>query len=436
MPEHSPLTVRWNKLALIAIKYSKTSPPLAARILAMVHTAMYDSWSVYDKQAISTTTARFIKSYHECKEEDMPKAISYAAFRVLTHCFWSVLPIEHRNIFRELMDECKYDPDDCSIDIKSPQGIGNLIARLVIDYRRGDESNPDGILYYVSPWSDFTGYLPKNPPFPSPVRDVNHWQPLISNDGKPQNFLLSHWALVKPFALTYASQFRPEAPFNTNENQIEFRRQAEEVFSISQLLTPEQKAIAEYWADGPGTITPPGHWCEIAQYISDTSCRDYSEANCIKLFFALSNALLDASIACWDCKRKFDSVRPITAIRTLLRRSDWNSYIPTPPFAEFVSGHSTFSRAASIILKNFTGSDEFGAAGVFEKGSSQIEPGKPEEDIQLSIWETFTAAAQEAGMSRILGGIHFKRGNEDGLKLGEQVGNCVWDKALFYFNDK
>ena len=405
-------------------------------MLAMLHTAMYDAWSVYDKRAISTTTAKLIKRYQDCGDDDVPKAISYAAFRVLTHCFWASLPPEHRNMFRELMNECKYDPDDCSYDINSPQGIGNLIAKLVNEYHRGDESNQDGIWYYASPWSDFTGYQPRNPPLPAPVKDVNHWQPLKGSDGKPQDFLVAHWALVKPFALTHAWQFRPAPPFNLTDSPGEFRRQAEEIFAISQQLTPQQKAIAEYWADGVGTVTPPGHWCEIAQYISDTNCKDYSEENCIKLFFALSNALLDASIACWDSKRRYDAVRPITAIRHLLRRHEWNTYIPTPPFPEHVSGHSTFSKAAAIILKNFTGSDEFDAVGVLEKGASVIEPGKPDEDIELPVWKTFTAAAEQAGLSRMYGGIHFRRGNEDGLRLGEQVGNQVWEKALFYFNDK
>ncbi|HYF32570.1 MAG TPA: hypothetical protein VD993_15705 [Chitinophagaceae bacterium] len=436
MAQQSPLTVRWNKLALSAIKYCKTSPPLAARMLAMLHTAMYDAWSVYDKPAISTTTARLIKRYRDCEDDDMPKAISYAAFRVLTHCFWVTLPAEHRNMFRELMYECKYDPDDCSYDTSSPQGIGNLIAKLVNECRRGDESNQDGIYYYAAPWFDFTGYQPKNPPVPAHVKDVNYWQPLQGSDGKPQDFLAAHWALVKPFALTHAWQFRPDPPFNTTDNPGEFRRQAEEVFAVSQQLTPLQKAIAEYWADGSGTVTPPGHWCEIAQYISDTNCKDYSEEQCVKLFFALSNALLDASIACWDSKRKYDSARPISVIRSLLRRNDWNSYIPTPPFPEHVSGHSSFSKAAAVILKNFTGSDEFGAVGVLEKGTSVMEPGKPDEDIELPAWKTFTDAAEQAAMSRLYGGIHFRRGNQDGLKLGEQVGNQVWEKALFYFNDK
>jgi hypothetical protein len=156
----------------------------------------------------------------------------------------------------------------------------------------------------------------------------------------------------------------------------------------------------------------------------------------VKLFFTLTNALLDASIAAWDAKRRYDSVRPVTVIREIMHKKNWNSYIPTPPFPEHVSGHSTFSRASATILRNFTGSDEFGAAGVLEKGASIIEPGKPSADIQLPVWKTFSDAATEAGLSRMYGGIHFPRGNEEGQQLGGAIGEYVWKKAKFYFNDK
>lgn len=452
---NKPLPLQWNQLALDAIKLSKTSPPLAARALAMVHTGMFDAWSVYNKCAISTTTARYIKRHEEgCGDDEIEKTFSYAAYRVLTHLFWLALPPENRNMFRDLMCQCNYDPDDCSFDITKAQGIGNLVARLVIDCRLGDEANQEGILFHFAPWSDYTGYKPVNLPQPSPVKNVNHWQPLLV-EGKVQRFLVPHWALVKPFALESAKQFRPEPPYNSKDSHGEFKKQVEEVIQISAFLTDKEKAIAEYWSDGPGTYAPPGHWCEIAQYVSERN--KYNNADCIKLFFALCNAMLDASIACWECKRRYDSVRPVTAVHELCKGQkikawggplkgtvemdgkDWMPYqlsnFVTPPFAEHVSGHSNFSRAAATILQCYTGSDNFQGCFEVKCGSSQIEPGKtPATDIMLD-WPTFTAAAEEAGMSRLYGGIHFKRGNELGQKLGEAIGRCVWEKALYYFND-
>jgi hypothetical protein len=431
-----PLTVRWNQLALRAIAATNTSPPLAARQLALLHTAIFDAWSVYDQKAISTSTARYIKRHQDCSEGDMPTAISYAAFRVLTYGFWTAMPADDKNMFCDLMNVLGYDPDDASFDVLSPQGIGNLVAHLVLDARSGDGANQNGIPYHAMPWTDVTMFHPKNEPSPSPVKDVNLWQPLRNAQGQAQHFLTAHWPLVRPFALKEARQFRPPPPYNTTETPAEFRRQAEEIYDLGQTLSPEQKAIAEYWAQGPGTITIPGHWCEIAQYVAGNTCKDYSEEDCVKLFFVLANALLDASIACWEAKRKYEAARPVTVIRSFLRKKDWNSFLPTPPYPGHVSAHSAISRAAAVILQNFTGSDEFGAAGVFEKGASLMEPGLPSEDILFEPWENFTAAAEQAGLSRLYAGVQFRRSNEEGQRLGAAAGACAWQKAGYYFNDK
>jgi hypothetical protein len=421
----------------------------------MVHTAMYDAWSVYNKCAFSTTTSRYIKRYEEnCGEIEVEKTFSYAAYRVLTDLFWLILPAEKRIMFRNLMVQHNFDPDDCSMDISTASGIGNLIARLIIDIRRGDEANQHGLLFHFAPWSDFTGYQSVNPPEPAPVKDINHWQPLLVK-GKVQHFLVPHWPLVKPFALVFAKQFRPDPPFNIKDSPNDFKKQAQEIVSISETLSDKEKVIAEYWEDGPGSSTPPGHWCEIAQFVCEKE--KYNNKDCIKLFFALSNALLDASIACWECKRRYDSVRPITAIHELYRGKiikawggpfkgtlemdgkDWMPYqkadFITPPFPEYVSGHSTISKAAAYIIHAYTKKESFDGCFLVKKGSSFIEPGKtPSVDIMLE-WPTLTAAAEEAGISRLYGGIHFKKANEAGQKLGAAVAKCVWEKALVYYND-
>ena len=451
-PKSKPITLQWNQLTLDAIKYTKTSPPLAARVLAMVHTAMFDAWSVYQEKAVSTSTALYIKVKDEenCTKENKRKAFSYAAYMVLSDCFWLALPAQYKNMFRNFMCQLNYNPDDTSLDITSPQGIGNLAAKLVLEYRYGDGSNPHGSLQMPA-WFDYTGYKPVNAW--DKLNDLNHWQPLRT-EGPPgtfkiQSFLVPHWGLVKSFALNYNWQLRPMPPYKKHEAQ--FKEQVKEIVNISAGLTDKQKAIAECWADGPGTYTPPGHWCEIAQFIAQ--CKKYGNYDCIKLFFALCNAMLDASITSWECKRFYDAVRPITAIRETYRGKaiqawggphkgtqtikgeNWQPYISTPPFAAHVSGHSNCSRAAATILKSYTGSDYFNGCTVVKKGSSAIEPGiTPKHEIELE-WPTFTDAAVQAGLSRLYGGIHFAKANQDGQKLGEAVGKGAWEKAMFYFND-
>ena len=146
-------------------------------------------------------------------------------------------------------------------------------------------------------------------------------------------------------------------------------------------------------------------------------------------------------------------MRPITAIRELYKGKDvqawggpqkgtqtikgenWQSYIATPPFSEYVSGHSNFSRTAATILQSYTGSDNFEGCTVIEKGCSGIEKAfVPKQEITLE-WATFTEAAEQAGLSRLYGGIHFTKGNQDGQHLGKEIGKAAWERALTYFNN-
>jgi hypothetical protein len=176
----------------------------------------------------------------------------------------------------------------------------------------------------------------------------------------------------------------------------------------------------------------------------------------VKMFFALSNAIFDAGIAAWDAKRTYDSVRPVTAVPLLYKGkiihswggpgkgtvemdgARWIPYqaatFPTPPFPEYVSGHSTYSAAAARILALWTGSDRFSDSVTLPAGSSKIEPGTtPVRPVVLN-WPTFTDAADEAGMSRRYGGIHFRGADLAGRLLGRFVATKSWQKAQSYFD--
>jgi hypothetical protein len=226
--------------------------------------------------------------------------------------------------------------------------------------------------------------------------------------------------------------------------------QARDLITISANLTDEQKMIAEYWADGPHSELPPGHWDLFAQFVS---ARDHHElADDVKLFFAMTNAIFDGSIVAWDAKRFFNSVRPITAIPFLFQGqqirawggpnhgtitmdgSRWISYqpstFPTPPFPECSSGHSTFSAAGAEILKLFTRSDAFGESVTFLAGTSKIESGHTPAHPLTLTWNTFTDAANQAGISRRYGGIHFEIGDLTGRVTGRLVADQAWAKAV------
>jgi hypothetical protein len=296
----------------------------------------------------------------------------------------------------------------------------------------------------------------------------DHWQPLCVPLPAPgatdcpaqQKFATPHWRDVTPFALTSAAQFRPDhGPAVTvlkGKPSDAFRKEVDQQLRYSAGLTDLQKVIAQYWEDPPGSATPAGHWNLFAQWVSR---RDHHSLDTdAKVFMALNNALLDASITAWDAKRQWNSVRPITAVRWLkkgqliqawggpyqgtktIRGEDWLPYqrtdFVTPSFPEYLSGHSTFSAAAAALLKAAIGSDTFGMSVTIAAGSSNIEPGTvPAKPVTLS-WKSFYEAADQAGISREYGGIHFNDGDFEARQAGEDVGLLVWSKAKSYFNGK
>jgi hypothetical protein len=261
---------------------------------------------------------------------------------------------------------------------------------------------------------------------------------------------------VTPFALSKGDEFRsiPQTLGPATYGSPEYQEQAEELVDLSAGLSDREKMIAEYWSDGPNTEQPPGHWMRIAQWVS---ARDHHTLDDdVKVYFVLSNTLLDAGIAAWDTKRTFDSVRPATAIPFLfagkkirgwggpnkgtveMDGSQWIPYqpatSPTPPFPDYVSGHSTYSAAASTVLAAWTGSDHFGYSVTLPVGSSKIEPGiTPAYPVVLK-WNTFSNAANEAGMSRRYGGIHFRHADLAGRQLGHLVAAKGWTRAQEFFN--
>ena len=313
-----------------------------------------------------------------------------------------------------------------------------------------------------------------------------------------QAFLTPHWGNVTPFSLTSGDQFRPVAPqpfllvegeVNLDEGTItliedgsvvditpeivgtiinpEFIAQTEEVVAFSANLTDEQKLIAEFWEDPGGTSFPPGTWMTFGQFVSARDGNTLDED--ALMFFALGNAVFDAGVATWEAKSFYDYTRPVRLVRDLgslgligefneelggyaieawggigagtqtILATDFLTYQtpgsdPSPPFAEYTSGHSAFSAAGAEILRLFTGSDEFGASVTFEPGESRFEPGvTPSQAVTLE-WSTFSEAADEAGISRLYGGIHFDEGDINGRILGREVGDAVYEQAQFYLS--
>ncbi len=435
------VVIEWNQALLEAVRRTGFRPMWTARALAVVHTAMYDAWAAYQDHAEGVYwTENLRRPRRERSAARAGRAASMAAYRTLADLF----PSQTSALFDPLARAQGLDPSDTSFDLSTSAGVGNRAAALCLNAAHADGSNQLGDLSNGVPYSDYTGYTPVNTP--EQLADPNRWQPLRVANGTVQTFLAPHWGLVTPFGMTSGSQFRPGPPPQYPSEA--YLAEVEAVRQLSAGLDDRQKMSAEYWADGPNTETPPGHWSLFAQFVS---ARDRHTLNQdMRLFFALGNAMLDASIAVWDAKVTYDFIRPVSAIRfvyagqnigawggpgqgtRIITGERFQSYIATPPFAEYTSGHSAFSAAAATVLAAFTGSQRFGFSQTFPAGRSTIEPGiTPATAITLR-WRTFGDAAAEAGLARRYGGIHFETGDLVSRRLGERVGKRAWQQAQRY----
>jgi hypothetical protein len=444
------LVLQWDEELLQAVRSQPPGPTVTARAIHVVHTAIFDAWAAYDARALGTRLRGSLRQpAAERTLANKNKAISFAAYTTLVDLFPA--PARQRDFAEQMA--ALYGAD-WALDTSAPVKVGKAAAQAVIDYRHADGSNQ------LNGYADTTGYRPVNTG--DTVVDPWRWQPLrVPLDGGPQQLATTpQWSKVKGFALKSPFQFTVPGP-DRLLNAFD-PKHIDSLLALTSNLTDRQKVTAEFWADGPRSEFPPGHWAVIAQVLSRK--RGHSLDTDAQLFFALGNALLDASIAAWAAKYRWDFVRPITAIRSRYKGKQvtswlgpymgygqqvpgeqWIPYqdprVVTPPFPEYVSGHSTFSSAASAILAKFTGSDSFGASVTVEVGTSLFEPKTddhptgytPAADITLS-WPTLTAAAKDAGLSRRLGGIHFQDADEHGYNLGQRVGPNVLAQTMGYIN--
>ncbi len=624
VPDNISVARIWNEALLEAIRGDFARPTVHARNLFHTSVAMYDAWAIYDTDAkpylIGNTVHNFSSELKdvtpvESVEESQNKAISYAAYRILTHRFQSSPSAESSlERFDLIMSQLGYDTSYTSSAYESGNAadLGNYIGQILINFGLTDNSNE--INDYENNY-----YAPTNPPIElnvseknTGVIDPNRWQPLTFDTfidqsgnqiiGSTPEFLGPEWGNVLPFALSdddksvyqrdgdnYTTYHAPSTPPQLDlTSQTESSKQYLWNFSLVSLwsshldptdgvswdISPKSignidinlfpssfgnydefynyteggdisighssnpvtgkpyetqmvpradyaRVLAEFWADGPDSETPPGHWFTILNYVSDHPLFEKKfngqgeKMNPlewdIKSYFILAGAMHDSAVTAWGIKGWVDYIRPISAIRymselgqstdenlanynvagiplvdgfiEIIEEGDplegdlkenigeiklyaWNGHdfisnsetdvagvgwimaknwwpyqrpsFVTPPFAGYISGHSTFSRAAAEVMTLITG-DEFFPGGmgefvakkdeflVFEKG--------PSVDVTLQ-WATYRDASDQTSLSRIWGGIHPPADDIPGRIIGEQIGVDTYNFAIPYFHGK
>jgi hypothetical protein len=569
---------KWNEQNLDAIRIDFPNPTVHARNLFHLSIAMWDAWSAYSSEAVgylhneSTTAVDLGGARNE--------TISYAAYRILSARYAdSVNGSTSLAFFNLQLLQLGYDPSDTNTLGSSPAALGNRIAESVLGYFSNDKWD-DYATFLGSQYTAVNSAMPVAG-IGTVIAYPNRWQPLLFEEAITQNgqtadvvqsFLGENWGGVRPFALSKAEgesvYYDPGVPPQLGgARAVEFKNGNLEVILKSSLLDPDDlrlidispasignntlgyndgsghllnpstgapyvpnvvnhadfgRVLAEFWADGPESETPPGHWNALANELVDDSGflrkmqgqgeeLDKLEWE-VKMYFAINAALHDAAIAAWGSKRVYDYVRPISSIRYMagLGQStdvsgpsyhpdglplvaglveivawdtvaagqrhahladfvgdvaikawtssdsidpetehagvDWilgESWLPyqmdtfvTPAFPGYISGHSTFSRAAAEVLTEMTGSPFFpGGIGQFTAHQNEylaFENG-PTTDVVLQ-WATYYDAADQAGLSRLYGGIHVPVDDGPGRIIGSQCGLAAWGLASKYFD--
>lgn len=383
-----------NSQALNAIRVSRTPPPMASYHLAMLHAAIYDT-----ANSFTHTHEPYLMKDPAPENASIDAAIISVGYTMLVTSFGKVA---NTRVFTNDYETALARLPDSPAKLA---GIawGKTVAERLTAARK--DSGLTGTATFEL--GQTSGRWRPTPPL-------------------FRTYTLSHWGKVKPFILDTADQFRPPPP-----PEVTSAAYAVDLMTVKLLggrdsttRTEDQTNIAAFWSDDLGTATPPGHWNIIASTVARE--RKLTLPENARLFALLNLGMADSAIGCWDTKFCYGFWRPETAIREAANDNnpatevdpEWIPLMPSPTFPDYVSGHSTFSRCAATILSTFFGTD----AVPFST------PGEGMTDA-VRTFSGFSAAADEVGMSRVFGGIHFPAANY----WGQAQGRAIATHALTHF---
>lgn len=450
-PDSDPRMVsEWMRLLYGAVRVERISPPVASRLTSYASAALYSGLATADSDLpVLTGTLNdldFLPAADPRLRYDGTLAAVSATRVVLDSLLHDALPTTRAQVARlaDSLDGARTARGIGETIQADSRDLGQRIGLAIVAWSRRDGFDSTRNRPYVPPvgdglWindapgntfaaqnqsgaTDFVGLdNPANTLRPGSTSDRN----LILNRPKAAGTDLPainiagaaepYWGSLRPFVLARYDEcpLPPPLTYSTDTSSALYR-EAQAVYRASRELTPEQRTIALFWADNPGESgTPVGHWLSIASQL--VSQRGLSAAEAARLMLTTSVAQADAFIASFGYKYRFNSLRPRRYIRALIDPA-WEPAIPNPPFPEHPSAHSAQSAAAATVLAGGIGDMAF-------EDSTSITLGHT-----VRRFPSFAAAAEEAGQSRIYGGIHFPSGNIGGRTLGQCIGQRVIDR--------
>ena len=383
-----------------------TNPPLSSRFFSYACLAGFEVVAENDPKEKSLRTA--LNSYPHFKAPST-KGYDYQLSALLAMMETAAklqpsgsLMVQYKQRFLDSCRSLGYDKDV----IDSSENYAKSISRQILAYAKADKYNRISNYIRYSLKNTDGSWSPTPPAYMTPVEP--------------------YFNTIRPFTLDSASQFKsaPPVPFSTNR-QSQFYAYMQQSYQLK--LTDEQRAIAGFWDCNPFAvqdnghmmvglkkISPGAHWLGITGIACTQAKVGFSKA--MEIHTMVSIGLMESFICCWDDKYRHNRIRPETAIRRYLD-ANWKPLLQTPPFPEYLSGHSCISSTSAVLLSHYFG-EHFTYTDNVEEGYG-IKPRK---------FNSFNDAAVEAGISRFYGGIHFKDAIDNGRLQGIEVGNWILKK--------
>ncbi|TWF40428.1 PAP2 superfamily protein [Chitinophaga polysaccharea] len=390
--------VSWYQLELKLIKESAGfTPPVAARAIAYtgvtLHEAVLGSMNRAPSLAGQLTGLQVLPAPERGQQYNWAVAANSAMAQIIRSLFPNASATNLALIAQLEQDNQQAHSGGCSAAVITRSvNFGKLIATAIYQWSATDGGKD--------------GYLNNFPSDYIPPTGPGYW---IPTPPLFQPAMLPYWGNNRPLLKGAEADLMPPA-FSTNSDSP-FYRAADEVYQKGKTLTPEEKNIAQYWADGGGTFTPPGHLVGLtAQLVNDEQLTLGAAAT---LLAQVGIGLNDAAILCWKYKYKYNLIRPVSYIHRYID-STWTPLIGTPPFPSYTSGHATFTSATGNILAAY-----FGNSYAFTDNQKAADGFTPR------AFNNFTDMINEAAVSRVYGGIHYTFDSDAGKTTGKQIANQV-----------